>query len=728
MPTFLRLVAVLWAGSLMTACVAPTEFTSPLADPGTVEIDRRLVGTWYGVSRCESEGNEFHPCARSGGQPAMLTTINIKAEPGDREVTVRATALALDVTNFDEGSQQASTGRVLQLQATAHPASIDGVTYYNIRRHAGIGYDYTGTGESPHFIIAQAELQGEDTLYLRILQDFYSSFDAEGSTRRVDWRMTDSYFSYPLVDATREQLIAKLRTTDRDELFPYRVGPFRRLTTRLDATGLETTVCEPDDVRRAARFVALRDAAYTLARLGLARQSREAAVQALEMDALGVSGRYMDISLGKVIEALAMAGDHELARDTLERAMKKHGLSPPESLICAQARVGPVPDAVRMAEKRIEYARASALQFEYARASALQCIAVIQVEKGDRCGALTTAHSTGEAWALTRVAEAFRKAGDTAAAFELLSDAAALSAQDSGLLLSIARDQAEWGDADAARKTLRHAASAASEQRDDTPGRPPAPRIEIAELQAQLGDRDAAQAMLEPMLRQIQTADIQRWPADPGFDSVRDIASIIALQLRLGDPAGARQTLDKLVAFVGQQGQHLSAYDRYGSVALAHAAMGDLPAALEVTKNLGGFFLYEIAAVQRKNGDAAGASQTLKFAVGKVQEEAQERLSPWTVVSNPMGKARVHMEADDQAAAAFYIALAIEGAMQSEQVQELLKVAEAQRDLGEVGGARSTALHAMSIAERMPLMEEGCDSGLLLDLLGLPELETKANQ
>ncbi len=721
MSTFLRLVAVLWAGTLMTACVAPTEFTSPLADPGTVEIDRRLLGTWYGVSHCDSKGNpDFHHCARIGGQPAMLTALNIKAEAGDREVTVRATVLALDVTNFHEEWQRESAGRVLQIQATAHPASIDGVTYYNIRRHAGVGYDYTGTGESPHFIIAQVELQGQDTLYLRVLHDWSSSFDAEGSTRRVDWPIPDGGFSYFLVNAPREQLIARLHATDRDELFPYRVGPFRRLTTRFDATGLETTLCLPDDVRRAGRFVALRDAAYTLARLGLARQARQAADEALKMDALGVreEGLPSDVGLGKLIEALAMAGDHEAARATLERALKKHADNPPESVICAQARVGRVSDAVRMAGQLDGYFRASALR----------CIAIIQMEKGDRCGALTTARSTGEGWMLIGVAEAFRQAGDTAAALELLSDAAALSAQDSLRLLSIARDQAEWGDADAARKTLRDAASAASEQRDITPGRPPAPRIGIAELQAQLEDMDAARATLEPMLRQIQPAGIQRWLADQvvQYPSDSDIPRIIALQERLGDHAGARQTLD---AFVNQQGQH----DRYGYVALAHAAMGDLPAALEGAKTLGGWvILYEIAAVQRRNGDAAGASQTLKLAVGEVQMEAQKRLfTPSAVASNPMGKARLHIEAGDQAAGAFYIALAIEQALHTSptwaQVGELLKVAEGQRDLGQMGGARSTALHAMSIAERMPLMES-CDSSLLLDLLGLPELETKANR
>jgi len=721
---------------LMTACVAPTEFTSPLADPGTVEIDRRLLGTWYGVSRCENDRSgpfKVCICDQIGVQPAMLTTLNIKAEPGDREVTVRATVLALDVTNFNAEQQRESTGRVLQLQATAHPASIDGVTYYNIRRDAGVGYDYTGTGESPHFIIAQAELQGEDTLYLRILHDLDSSFDAEGSTRRVDWPTTHGGYGYSLVNATREQLIAELRTTDQDQLFPYRVGPFRRLTPRLDATGLETTMCLPDEFRRAPRFVALGDAAYTLARLGLARQARQAADEALKMDALGVSegGRYRDVGLGKVIEALAMAGDHEAARATLERALKKHGLNPPESVICAQARVGSVSDAVRMAEQLDDYPRTSALQ----------CIAIIQVEKGDRCGAQTTARSTGEAGVLIRVAEAFRKAGDTAAALELLSDAAVLSAPDSGLLLSIARDQAEWGDADAARKTLRHAASASSEQGDITPGRPPAPRIGIAELQAQLGDVDAARVMLEPILRQIQTADLQRWLADQGFDCVhdiariiRDIARLIALQERLGDHAGARQTLEKLVAFVNQQEQDLSEYYKFGFVALAHAAMGDLPTDQEDGKNLGGYFLYEIADVQRSNGDAAGASQTLKLAACKAQEVAQKNLFDlWEVEHDPMDKAKLHMQAGDQAAAAFYIALATEQALHGYrspmgQVDSLLTVAEGQRDLGEMGGARSTALHAMSIAERMPLMEEGCDSGLLLDLLGLPELETKANQ
>lgn len=712
-----RVARVLWAGMLVTACMAPPEFLVPLGDPGAAEIDQRLLGTWYGVSRC----TEFSiglfgnvDCEQVGGPPALLLTLNLTANPDGQDISVRATALALDLSDFDPEDQSIGAGRVLHLQATAHPTLIDGVTYYNVRRHAGVGYDYTARNRSPHFFIARLELEGEDTLNVHVLGGLPDENDIGFLKRDANWP-TDSElpYGYTVVDTSRARMIAMLRTTDRDLLFPFRIGPFRRLTKSLDTTTLETRACEPDNVRRAARFMALAEVAYTLARLGLSREARPLAEEALEMNALGVGGggRISDVGLGKAIEALAITGNNKTARAALEHALKKDGTSPPQSVMCAYARLGPIPDVIRLAGQ---------LADDFDRTEALSCIAAIQAETGDHSGALETARSTGSAFVMKSVAYALNVAGSTPAALELLEDASAVSGHP-GELTDIARNQAAWGDADAAARTLRRAAGLAGEQ----------DRLEIAELQADIKDIEGARATLEPALREAQAADIQQWPADPAFGRWDDVPRIIALLVRLGDRAEAMRMRDKLIAFVAQHRQRLSLYGTYGSVAMAHAAMGDMRAALDEAKALGGDFLYKIAAMQHSIGDATGASRTLKLAFGKVQQEEAEQSHRRRWTEDPIGKAKRHLDAGDQEAAAFYIALATESTLHISptwaRVNKLLDVARFQQDLGDMGGARSTALRAMSIAQGMPLMEP-CISTPLLNLLILPGLKTEAKQ
>jgi hypothetical protein len=93
--------------------------TVPLADPGEFEIDNRLVGTWYGVSRCsKSDRGDFQPCQQSTGRPALLTTLQISVKPGSKELLVRGSALALDVGDFESGDRDFLAARVLHFEAT----------------------------------------------------------------------------------------------------------------------------------------------------------------------------------------------------------------------------------------------------------------------------------------------------------------------------------------------------------------------------------------------------------------------------------------------------------------------------------------------------------------------------------------------------------------------------------------------------------------------------------
>lgn len=705
-----RLARVLWV-ILVTGCMAPAEFSVPLGEPGAVKIDQRLGGTWYGILTCAQTEGDFQFCGRVG-PPAALLTLNIAPDPRGQNVTIMATVLALDASTLILNEETGHiSGRVLQLRATAYPTSINGVTYYNIRRHAGVGYDYTGIGKIPHFIIGQVEVEGENTLYLRFLDPVLDlPFDIHKKRRRVDWPTSSSYYWYDLIDAPREQLIDWLRKADRDVLFPVRIGPFHRLAARLDLSGPETVMCEPDEDRRTPRYIALGKAAGTLARFGLARQAREAAKKALEMDSLGVSRDWQSGDmLGKIISTLAITGDQEAARAALENALKKHRTDPPESVICAQARLGPIPDAIRLAKR---------LADDYERNKALNCIAMVQAETGDSSGALETVPTTGKVYLMRSVAHALAEAGNTAAALELLKDAATISTHPHELE-GIARAMAASGDVDAAAKTLRRAASLT----------PAGDRLAIAELQVEVKDMEGAMATFEPALTQIRTADIKLWPGHPGFDKWRESPRIIALQVRLEDRAGASQTLDKLIAFVNEQRHHLGEPLGHYLVAMGNAAIGNGPAALSEAESLGSYSLYEIADVQYMAGDTAGAAQTLKLAVRKMQAEIQKAQFSLSVSSlNPMDRARVHLNASDKDAAAFYVALATENGLRQadRRVESLLEVAEGQWDLGDVGGARSTALYAWAIAQEMPLMAP-C-SGELFQLLTLPELDVKPKQ
>ena len=108
---------------LVSACAEPVEFTVPLAEPGTYEIDNRLVGTWYGLEYgCSSNPNE--ECSSSASAPTMLILLHIAALPGNKELRVRSSAQALNFTalQLPEDKAARAFGRFLQIEARAHPA------------------------------------------------------------------------------------------------------------------------------------------------------------------------------------------------------------------------------------------------------------------------------------------------------------------------------------------------------------------------------------------------------------------------------------------------------------------------------------------------------------------------------------------------------------------------------------------------------------------------------
>ena len=327
----------LWEGSLrhaaaallaltVAACAVPTEFTTPIEDPGTRKIDPRLLGTWYGVSRCRflSTGEFAATCRVGGNRPALLTFLHITPENDATALTIRETAVALDLADLDEEFRRRAAGRVIQLEVGAHPALLDGVSYYSLRRCAGFGYDYTGDGEQPHYIVAQLDVDDQDLLHYRFLSHGYlneAEMKAQGLREARVSRDGQPVFAYPIADFTRERLLAFLRERHHPKIDGYTFGPFRRLTRDLNLASTDTLSCRPDRERRFSRFEALVDVSVHLAKQDLPKEARASAALALAAERAGVwRGKFsLPYPLATVVEAQGRSGDLRGAQVAIER-------------------------------------------------------------------------------------------------------------------------------------------------------------------------------------------------------------------------------------------------------------------------------------------------------------------------------------------------------------------------------------------------------------------------
>lgn len=714
-----RTAAALLALALLAACSAPMEFTSPLGEPGSVEIDTRLVGTWYGISRCRHVG-EGSPCAHAGGRPALLTILHIALAPEGKELQVHASALSLDLGDFKGLERAPFAGRALQLEASAHPASVDGRTYYNLRRRAGVGYDYTPPGEQPHYLIAELELGSDESLSVRLLLPM-GDLRMAGSVRQARAPANDP--SYRIATASSEQLMDMLRSSNRDAMFPWTYGPFRRVTAGFTPAGLETDLHLARSLRLDPRLQALARTAKALAELGFADEALESARLALAIEAsmssdvlppLDWLGGDRVEALGWIAQAQAIASDARGARATIDRTQGRAGFGPQcasPAFVGALARVGRVADAVALAE---------ALQDPRRRTAALTEIALVQATTGDHAGAVRILHASGSAWDARSVAEALVRKGDLPGARQVLAEAAVLAADDSGTLLVVARAQMDAGDIDAARATARHAASVPAEARGlEEPGKARkdevARQIAIAELQAELGDLDGARESFDRARQQV-TGGASREPLSGAY--------VVALQLRLGDREAAKRTQEQVIA---------TDYE-WGAIVRAHIAIGDVPAAIAIAQQQGAWSLYEIAELQRRAGDRKGERETLGLALLALRaeiEKARERdradPSPEAIAD----RALVHARAGDREAAALLTAVAADRARQRDepatQVSALLGVAEVQVKAGDVRGARVTARDALARARNISTEgpSEFREKYGLLQLLLLPELKSR---
>ena len=113
----------------LAACGAPPESRVALSEPGAAAYDARLPGKWVWA---EKEGAHY------------------------LHIAPRADSALLDVLSVGVGYQEGDPVR--WLRAVAHASAIDGETYYNVKRVAGL--DYTADGEQPGYILLRIEFTG----------------------------------------------------------------------------------------------------------------------------------------------------------------------------------------------------------------------------------------------------------------------------------------------------------------------------------------------------------------------------------------------------------------------------------------------------------------------------------------------------------------------------------------------------------------------------------------
>ncbi len=194
--------AALLVGLALSACGGPPESAAALSEPGETAYDARLLGDWYYM-----EGDD-------GGWRIHI------GRSADKDV--------LDIVGtfviWDDANP------VRWIRATAHASEIDGRIYYNVKRVAGVGDDYTAD-EPPGFIILRAEPGDDGSLSLQFMDDgLLENLVKEGrlKARRVEGRYEDIDVPYLMLDVSRPDLIALIRESPPEELFGD-PGRFRRI-------------------------------------------------------------------------------------------------------------------------------------------------------------------------------------------------------------------------------------------------------------------------------------------------------------------------------------------------------------------------------------------------------------------------------------------------------------------------------------------------------------------
>ena len=203
--TNLRVAILLIAVAVaLTACNPPAEFSAPISEPGGVEYDKRLIGSWYALA----EGNEDY----------TVIHLNIGVS---REGLLNVVAITTE--NKPDGSRDADK-TIHWGAATAWPSEIDGKLYYNIQLKTGFGNygnyskeNYETIGK-PGFIVARAAFFDDDTLRLTaISSEKIAALIRDG---RVPGKVDEGEFKiFSWADIGGAELQALIRSDPEEQLF-----------------------------------------------------------------------------------------------------------------------------------------------------------------------------------------------------------------------------------------------------------------------------------------------------------------------------------------------------------------------------------------------------------------------------------------------------------------------------------------------------------------------------
>lgn len=196
------IVVSLFLGLALSACKSVPEVSATLSEPDPALFDKRLAGMWYAVG----------PAGYINGFAYLL-------------IIPRKDGASFDVTGVMVSRKGAKS--VQWLRATAYASLVDGETYYNVKRVAWVGNDYTPE-ETTSFLILKPKIAADSSLmFLHAMESEALGKIAE--ERGIKKRKLPPEAPYIILDVSRDDLIRLIRETAHERLFSVITGPFYRV-------------------------------------------------------------------------------------------------------------------------------------------------------------------------------------------------------------------------------------------------------------------------------------------------------------------------------------------------------------------------------------------------------------------------------------------------------------------------------------------------------------------
>jgi tetratricopeptide (TPR) repeat protein len=710
-----RLFVILLPALTLSACQAPLESRVALSEPGEVNYDERLVGSWYG----ESKDYVWYLHIAPRGETPFLDILGIGVGGGS------ATSLGW-------------------IAAVAYASSIDGVLVYNVKRVSGVGDDYTFVKRdspceptspevAPGFMIVRAEITETDRLKLRTMGGDISDEVGEETAKTlqesleqhlnfVEGRYKGLTVLIPMLELSRPDLIALIRKATPEKFLANKavfgaelngsslVESFRRLSREPPSFDISEVASN--------RISALITAAEAQVAVG-DLPGALVAVNLAERTAACVSAPHSSYQINRIMEIRALAGDTEgmlKAVAAIESSEQRAALETAHrQLSIARARAGDSAGALEAAHKP----ESPATRFRN-----LMSVFFAQVEQDDMASARRTIELALEAansievaqsefeqfwlsffWrsrtrALLSVAEAQAMLDDVAGARETVQVGLDSLSECSGHLFDVLNTQVKIGDDPGARRTIVRLRECIpliepKDQRVDALTR-------LAAVIAERGELMQATDILHQAVQAIDEPQESRGRLDEITEVLSDIAG-----LQTG--AGARKTAELAVEYAELAGGG----DPMLEAARAQARAGNLDAALEIFRSVESAqnlakhapVLGTIAAKLSDAGEAGQAWEMIQMAVSETEPDAFLQLTlPGKQVDFLIEVGLAMAKAGDTAGAtrAFEgaIKIAERGPDPSSQLYRLLQISETQLEADDLPGAKRTAALAAEVAEQ----------------------------